>query len=132
MTWMSLLGSLAGVLAVVALAKWLGLGRATPLDDASALRIAEETFTGHRFRESVVDREGRAALVEGMAGEAALIRAHGDKWVARLLELPASAQAEGERLIVSPSETMFGATTLALGPADAARWAAKLGKASHA
>ncbi len=132
MTWASFLGSLAGVLAVVALAKWLGLGRLEPLDEAGALRIAEDTFVGHRFRAAAVDREGRAALVEGMAGEMALLRSHGDKWVARLLDLPTSAQTEGERLIIGPSEAMFGTTTLALDGEEAARWASRLRGASHA
>jgi hypothetical protein len=125
-TLASFLGSLAAVLAVVALVKWLGLGKPAALDEDEARRIAEEVFVGHRFTEAVVDRDGRAAIAQGLTGEVALVRAHGDKWVTRLLALPTPAQADGERLIVPPGEAMFGATTLALDEREAARWAAKL------
>lgn len=131
MTWASFLGSLVAVFAVAGLVKWLDLGRAEPLDEAAAQRIAEEVFIGHRFGAAAVDRDGRAALVEGLAGEVALVRAHGDKWVARLLG-PATVTLQGERLVVPAGETMFGATTLALAPAEAERWAAKLKGATGA
>ena len=131
MNWISLAGSLAAVFIVAWLVRGLGLGRAAPLDEAGARRIADETFIGHRFGAVALDRDGRAALVEGSAGEIALVRVHGDKWVARLIAPPVAARADGEALIVPPSEAMFGATTLMLG-ADAAVWAAKLKGAGDA
>lgn len=125
MNWISLAGSLAAVFVVAWLVGKLGLGRAAPLDEAAARKVAEATFIGHRFGAVALDRDGRGALVEGADGVIALVRAHGDKWVARLIAPPVAARADGETLIVPPSEAMFGATTLMLG-AEAAAWAAKL------
>lgn len=126
MSWLSLGGSLAAVLFVTWLVGRLGLGRGTALDAAAARAIAEETFIGHHFGAVALDRDGRAALVEGANGEIALVRAHGDKWVARLLQPPVAARVDGNALIVPPSEVMFGMTTLVLGADAAARWAPKL------
>jgi hypothetical protein len=126
MSWVALAGSLAAVLFVAGLVKWLGLGRGAPLDAATARQIAADGFVGHRFGAAVVAADGRAALVEGAAGEIALVRALGDKWVTRLLAPPVALRVDGDALIIAAGETMFGATTLTLGAAEAARWAAKL------
>jgi hypothetical protein len=126
MSWVSLAGSVLAVLLVAWLVGGLGLGQGGPLDEPTARRIAEETFIGHRFGAVALDRDGRAALVEGTAGEFALVRAHGDKWVARLLRAPVAARREGETLILPAGEAMFGSTTLMLGADDAARWASRL------
>lgn len=126
MNWVALGGSLASVLVVAGLVRLLGLGRGAALDEATARQVAGDTFIGHRFISASIGREGRAGLVQGDAGEIALVRAHGDKWVARLLMLPLAARAEGEALIIPAGETMFGATILTLGADPAARWAAKL------
>lgn len=126
MSWISLVGSLAAVLFVAWLVGRLGLGHPQPLDEAGARRLAEATFVGRRFGTVVLDRERLGALVEVFDGAFVLIRAHGDKWVARLVEPPIAARAEGEGLIVPASEAMFGATTLVLGADEAARWAVRL------
>lgn len=126
MNWIGLAGSLAAVFVVAGLVKWLGLGRGGPLDEATVRQVAADTFIGHAFPTAVVDADGRAGLAESAAGEIALVRAHGDKWVARLLAPPAAARVDGDALIIAAGETMFGATTLTLGAAAAARWAAKL------
>jgi hypothetical protein len=118
-------GSLAAVLFVAWLVRRLGLGAPTPLDEAGARRVAEETFIGQRFGAVLLDRKGTAALVDGR-GAIALVRAHGDKWVARLLRPPIATRREGERLIVVPGEAMFGATVLNVGADAAARWAPRL------
>jgi hypothetical protein len=126
MSWISLAGSLAAVLVVAWLVGRLGLGQGTPLDEAAARRLAEEVFVGHRFTRAALDRDGRAALVEGSRGELALVRAHGDKWVARLLAPPLAATVDGEALIIPASETMFGTTALTLGHDAATDWGRKL------
>ncbi len=126
MNWLTLAGSLAAVLVTAGLVKLLGLGRGDALDAATACRLAGDAHVGHRFVAAAIARDGRSALVEGGAGEIALVRAHGDKWVTRLLARPLAARVEGDALIIAPRETMFGATTLTLGAAEAARWAAKL------
>lgn len=126
MNWIILGGSLVAVVVVAWLVGRLGLGRPAPLDEFQARRVAEETFIGHRFGATTLDRDGRAALVEGADGEIALVRAHGDKWVARLLRSPVTAHLEAECLLVPAGETMFGVTTLTLGAEAAAEWAAKL------
>ncbi len=132
MNWRALAGSLAAVLAVAGLVKLLGLGRGRALDAPTACEIAGDIYIGHRFVSAAIDAGGRAALAEGADGEIALVRAHGDKWVARLLALPVEARVDGDALIIAAAETMFGATVLTLGAAEAARWAAKLQGASHA
>lgn len=126
MSWVALAGSLAAVFVVAGLVKLLGLGRGAALDEATACQVAGDIYIGHRFTSAAIDRDGRSALAQGRDGEIALVRAHGDKWVARLLALPADARVDGDALIIAAGETMFGATTLTLGAADAARWAAKL------
>jgi hypothetical protein len=126
MNWVGLAGSLAAVFVVAGLVKLLGLGRGGALDEATARQVAGDIYIGHRFTSAIVAADGRAALVEGSEGEIALVRPHGDKWVARLLSVPAEAKAQGDALIIAAGETMFGATTLTLGAAEAARWAAKL------
>lgn len=131
MSWLSLAGSLAAVFLVAWLVGRLGLGRAAPLDEAGARQAAEQAFIGHHFGAVALDRDGRAALVAAADGAVALIRSHGDKWVARLIAPPVAAQTDGEALIVPPSEAMFGTTTLMLG-AEAAAWAAKLRGAGDA
>ncbi|MFC3712390.1 hypothetical protein ACFOMD_07405 [Sphingoaurantiacus capsulatus] len=126
MTLVSLGGSIAAVLLVSWLVGRLGLGRGAKLDAATARRIAGDTYIGHRFDEVVIDRDNRGALVAGSAGEVVLLRAHGDKWVARLLGLPLPARADGEALIIPAGETMFGPTTLTLGTEAALAWGRKL------
>lgn len=125
MTWLSLGGSLAAVFAVAWLVGRLGLGRAPTLDAATARQVAADAFVGRHFADAVVDVDGRSALVAGPDGEIALVRAHGDKWVTRLLGRDA-VRAEGAALIVPPVEAMFGATTLRLPEGEADRWAARL------
>lgn len=126
MNWLALAGSLASVLVVAGLVKLLGLGRGSALDEATVFQVAADTFIGHAFTAAVVGADGRAGLAEGAASEIALVRAHGDKWVARLLAPPVDARVDGDALIIAAGETMFGATTLTIGAAAAARWAAKL------
>ena len=126
MNWTVFAGSLVAVLFVAWLVGRLGLGAAAPLDETTARRIAQDTFIGHRFGAVALDASGRAALVEGADGSVMLVRAHGDKWVARHLRAPLEAKADGDLLIVEAGETMFGATTLELGAGEAARWAPRL------
>ena len=132
MNWISLAGSLVAVLFVAWLVGKLGLGRAAPLDEPGARQLAEATFVGHRFGAVLLDRDGHGALVEGDDGTAVLVRPHGDKWVARLLRPPIAARPVGEALIVTPTEAMFGSTTLRLGAEEAARWAMRLKGSSDA
>lgn len=132
MSWISLAGSLAAVLFVAWLVGRLGLGGARPLDEPTARQLVEATFVGRRFGAVRLDRDGRGALVEGLDGTAALVRPHGDKWVARLLHPPIEARTDGETLIVAPNETMFGSTKLVLGAEEAGRWVARLKGSSDA
>ncbi len=126
MSWISLGGSLAAVLFVSWLVGRLGLGRSPTLDADAARRIAGDTYLGHHFTEVTIDRDNRGALVAGSKGEIVLIRALGDKWVARLLTLPLAARADGEALMIPAGEAMFGATTLTLGHEAAMTWGRKL------
>jgi len=132
MNWVVFVGSLIAVLFVAWLVGRLGLGTVAPLDEAAARRVAEDVFIGHRFCAVALDASGRAALLEATDGSVVLVRAHGDKWVARQLRAPHAARADGDQLVVEAGEPMFGATTLELGAGEAARWVPRLQGALHA
>lgn len=72
--------------AVVALAWLLGFRRTPRLADAAeAERVADEALTGFVARAVTLDREGRAALLDGNDGRTVLVRAAGDRWVVRIV-----------------------------------------------
>ncbi len=116
MNWLLLAGSLAGVLALAAIARWLNLGGDARIDRDGAVRLAEEQ--GFAVTDIVLDRAGLAALVRNEANGFMLIRRHGAHFVAHPLRDAEQARLDHRFL-------SLGKTTLDLGD-QAGIWAAKL------
>jgi hypothetical protein len=113
-----LLGSIFGVLGLAAAAYWLGLGGGGLPDAAEVARIAEEALPGFVAAETVLSGDGRAALVLGQAGDAALLKLHGTHVAARRLAPPIRVERAEPGLRVESGERMFGSVTLRLPPEE--------------
>ena len=119
-------GSLAAVLAVAWLAAKLRLGGDPRLRDPDeARRLAEEAMCGFDAEEVVLDRAGIGALLRDRDGRVMLIRRHGARWVARLLDGHAAVRLDRSFLEVATGERSFGTITLDLGE-QAQVWAGSL------
>ena len=112
-----LLGSVLGVLGLAAAAYLLRLGGGE-LTEAEAGRMAEDALPGFVASEAVLSRDGRAALVLGAAGDAALLKLHGVHVAARRVVRPVRVERLEEGLRVESGERMFGDVTLRLPPED--------------
>ena len=110
------LASLAAVLAVAGLVRWLGLGASPRIrDTADAIRLAEEAETGFGATEARVDRDGHAAIVRNAAGQRMVLRPHGAHIAARRIAdgpLPAPG-----RVTIDSGDARFGQVTLDAGEA---------------
>jgi hypothetical protein len=121
-----LLFSVAGVVALVVLARLLGFARRPQLADAAlAARLARDALTGFDPADAAISRDGAGALVVARDGRVALVRPLGDRFVVRPLKSPIVARAGG-LLRVRPDEAMFPETALDLGEASALAWANRL------
>ena len=112
-------GSLAAILALAGLARWLKLGGSPRLDsDAAIRRAAAEVEDGFVPVDTAYDAEGAAGLARDTAGRIMLIKRHGNRFAGRVLGVHASARAEslpGEyNIIVDPGEARFGAVFLTI------------------
>jgi len=117
-------GSLAAIVALYYVARWLGLGGDVRIADrlqAEALVQAE----GFEPDDLIVDRGGIAAIARDSAGRHMLIRRHGVNFVARLLSTPLDARLDKNFLTIGTGDRAFGRITLDLGDA-AGHWAASL------
>ena len=118
--------SLAAILALAALSRWLKLGGDERLrDEAFARRLAGEAIDGFDPVAIAVDRAGIGALARDAHGRVMLLRRHGARWAARLLDSHAHARLDRQFLTVATGERTFGAITLDLG-GEAQVWAASL------
>lgn len=123
MNWIMLIGSVAGVLALTGAAYLLGLGRDALISDADhARRLADEVDCGFRACDAIVDRAGHAALLRDAAHRHMLIRAHGNHFVARMIEPSFYGRLDCQFLTLTSNEHGFESTTLDLGD-HAAAWA---------
>lgn len=132
MNWLLLAGSLAAILFLAAVARWLGLGaspRITGIEQAIAL--AEETVCGFAGIDAAIDRSGYAAIVRNAAGRQMVIRVHGNHFAARLIDARFIGRLDKTMLTLVPPDRNFGPVTLELG-SEAARWAAGLRAVLHA
>ena len=119
-------GSLAAILGLAALSHRLGLGGDERLRDAErARRLAGEALEGFEPVAIALDRAGIAALARDASGRVMLLRRHGAKWAARLLDGHGHARLDRQFLTIATGERTFGAITLDLG-AEAPAWAASL------
>jgi hypothetical protein len=119
-------GALVGIVALVGLARWLGLGGDVRIrDEAVARRLAGEAVCGFDAVEVALDRAGIGALLRDAEGRQMLLRRHGAMWVGRLLDSHAEARLDQGFLTIGTGEKYFGTITLQLGEA-AGVWAAGL------
>ena len=119
-------GSLAAILLLAWFARRLGLGSDLRLRDAQvARRLADEALCGFDAQEVVLDRAGIGALLRDSAGRIMLLRRHGARWVARLLDSHAGVRLDRTFITVATNDKAFGAVTLDLGD-QAQVWASSL------
>lgn len=73
----------------------------------------------------VLDRAGIGALLRDSAGRVMLLRRHGARWAARLLDSHAGVRLDRTFMTIASSDRTFGAVTLDLGD-QAQVWAGSL------
>jgi len=118
MNWPLLAGSLAGVLALAAIAWLMGLGGGAIGDADEAMRTAEAACSGFRAEHAFVSRDRRAALVEGAEGDLVLLKVHGVHVAARRLTRPVAVETSADGVAIATGERMFGRVRLVLDPED--------------
>ena len=118
--------SLAAILLLAWLSRWLGLGRDVRLQgEAEARLLAQAALCGFVAAELAIDRAGIGALLRDQQGRVMLLRRHGAHFAARLLDSHAFARLDHNFLTVGTGEVRFGQITLDLGD-QAAVWASSL------
>lgn len=123
-------GSLAAILALAALARWMGLGGAPRLDGEDAVRrAAHEVEDGFAPVAFACDAEGASALARDAEGRIMVIRRHGNRFAGRIVGPRATALAQGGGLVVDVGEARFGTVRLTLPDAEA--WAAAINRVSQ-
>ena len=119
-------GSLAAILLLAWFSRRLQLGGDPRLRDPDeARRLAEAALDGFAAEAVVLDRAGIGALQRHGAGRSMLLRRHGARWAARLLDGHAGVRLDRNFLTLTPAEKPFGSVTLDLGD-EAQVWAASL------
>jgi hypothetical protein len=115
-------GSLAAILALAALARWMKLGGTPRIAcEADIRRAANMVEDGFAPVETACDAEGAGALARDQDGRIMLIRRHGNRFAGRVLTGHAAARASGHVLTIDCGERRFGTTRLELD--DAQTWA---------
>ena len=110
--WLQLGGSLAAVLALVAIAWWLKLGGGEIASGQEAAAIAEELLSGFEADRAALGSDRQSALVLGKDGSLAVIKIHGARPAARRLQPPFIAEPVPEGIRVATGEARFGAVTV--------------------
>ncbi|QYU70195.1 hypothetical protein J4558_08785 [Leptolyngbya sp. 15MV] len=119
-------GSLVAILVLAWLAHRLGLGEGSRIaSDDEARALADEALCGFDARDVAIDREGAGALLRDAQGRVLLLRRHGARHAARLLDASTSVHIDGPRLTLATADRRFGSVTLDLGE-EADLWAARL------
>jgi hypothetical protein len=119
-------GSLAAVALLVFVGSRLDLGgdvRLRSEDEARAL--ADSAICGFSATAVGLDRAGIGALLRDASGRVLLIRRHGARFAARLLDSHAHVRLDRNFLTIGTGETTFGQVTLDLG-GEAQVWAGSL------
>lgn len=118
--------SLAAISGVAWLVKKMKLGvEPRILDEAHALRLAEEAEAGFDGTEVARDRGGYSAIVANGDGRMMLIRAHGNHFAARSIDSRVMMRLDKQFLILTVPERSFGPVALKLDK-QASIWAAKM------
>ena len=121
-----LLVSLAAVLALAGLARWLGLGRDVRIrDEDHARALANEAVFGFDAVDLVLDRAGIGALLKADDGRQMVLRRHGAQFVGRILDSTSGARLDRHFLTIRTGEPGAAPVVLDLGEA-AQYWAAGL------
>lgn len=121
-----LAASLAAVLFMAAMARWMKLGGDARIRNEEQARIlADQAVCGFRPVAVSLDRAGIGALLRDGDGRQMLIRRNGAHFVGRLLDRNAVARLDRNFLTIGTGERSFGSVTLDLGP-DAQYWASGL------
>uniref|UniRef100_UPI0035CA8FDC hypothetical protein n=1 Tax=uncultured Sphingomonas sp. TaxID=158754 RepID=UPI0035CA8FDC len=107
MSWGQLALSVAGVIGLALVARWLRLGEARISSVAQARETAEQMLGGFVAHDAVVGTDGNAALVAGN-GAVALLKRHGAKVAARRLIPPLRLTQAIEGVRVASGEKRFG------------------------
>jgi hypothetical protein len=118
--------SLAAVLALGWLARWMGLGGDVRIADQShAIRIAYDGIYGFAGVDAAIDRAGYSALVRDALGRHVLIMVKGNKFVTRLVTPPIEGRLDHKLLTIDLREPDCAPVTLNLGD-KAQYWASGL------
>jgi hypothetical protein len=119
-------GSLLAV-ALLVLAGWkMGLGADVRLrSEDEARSLADAAICGFAPVAVGLDRAGIGALLRDASGRVLLIRRHGARFAARLLDSHAHARLDRNFLTIGTGEATFGSVTLDLG-GEAQVWAGSL------
>lgn len=122
-----ILNALMGMVLILAwLCARMGLGRDVRIRDADeARRLADEALCGFAASEVDLDRAGIGALLRDEDGRIMLLRRHGARFVARLLDGHGLCRLDRNFLTIETREAAFGKVTLDLGP-QAQTWASRL------
>ena len=108
-----LLGSLAAILMLAAMARGLGLGIPDPLDEAAAMRVAEQAVAGFAAHSVALAKDNRAAVVTGIDGDIVLLKMLGARIAARYCLTPPHRHETPEGIEVDSGDRWFGRITLA-------------------
>ncbi|EDL49034.1 hypothetical protein [Erythrobacter sp. SD-21] len=109
------LGSLAAILVLAAIARWLKLGPSPRLASEDEARTAsQEAADGFHPTHIGLDKEGSGALLANAAGEVLLLRPHGTHFAGRILTPAARVRLEDGGLAIDTAERRFGTAHLAI------------------
>ena len=121
-----LAASLAAILFLAWLARWIGLGGDVRIrDEDHARALAAEVECGFEAVDVGLDKARIGALLKDANGRQMLLRRHGVKFVGRLLDGNVQARLDQDFLTIGSGEASFGSVTLNLG-SKAQVWAAGL------
>lgn len=109
--------SLIAVLATAWVTRVMGLGTVHEQirDTAHAIRLADEAECGFGGVAANVDASGYGAIIANAGGAQMLIRAHGNRFVARRIGPGFEARLDRRFLTLRSDERSFGVVTLDLG-----------------
>lgn len=107
-----IVGSLLVIFAVTALVRWMRLGEVALENRQQAFDWAERNIPFFTASEAIVSEDGQGALVMDDAGRVVLVKRHGSKFAARLIEAPIDAQQEGPIWCIGSGDRQFGRVRL--------------------
>jgi hypothetical protein len=107
-----LAGSLAAILVLAGFARLLGLGGGGLASAEQARDTAEAMLSGFEGGEVLLGSDGKSALVQGRANDAALLKLHGARIAARHLAQPLATERTPDGLRIDSRDRRFGTVLL--------------------